>query len=145
MSELVALFIMISLVVYVVLPLFRGRQEGQLYYAGIGSSSQDLHYQKRIASEIIQDLHFDHQTGKLSDEDHRELVQEQEMLITKLDEQHNKNLGRNSNDLSAKLEAEIAQVRAKLLPTNGTGCKQCGKSTPGNAKFCPECGAPLTS
>ncbi len=142
MSELLALLIMIVLAVYVVWPFYRLRSQNAAWQSAAGVSIQDLHYQKRIATEIIQDLHFDHQTGKLGDEDHQELVREQEGLISRLTDQLNKH-SKSSNDLSARLESEIAQQKAKLFQGNGAVCPGCGKSRPQGAKFCPQCGAPL--
>ncbi len=144
MSELLALLIIILVVAYVVWPLYRLRSHRALSLVGSGNKTQDLHYQKRIATEIIEDLHFDHQTGKLGDADHQDLVHKQQRLIERLDEQLQKSRRPDSDDPVARLEAEIARQKAKRFPAHGAACPRCGKPKPNGAKFCPECGAPLT-
>ncbi len=82
MNALIGFLIMIAAVAWVVAPLFRGgspRAGHSLESAATGS--QDLLFRKKVAAEIIQDLHFDQQTGKLSQEDHDLLVREQEEQI----------------------------------------------------------------
>jgi hypothetical protein len=89
MSALLGFIIMIAAVAWVVTPLFRSRTgPAPASAAGhtSGHSMQDLIYQKKVAADIIQDLHFDLQTGKLSPEDHKSLVMEQEQRIAEIEE-----------------------------------------------------------
>ena len=85
MSIVLALLIMIATVVWVVAPLFRAPSTAASSAAGASASIRELLYRKQVAAGIINDLHFDYQTGKLSSEDHAALVAEQEKLITAID------------------------------------------------------------
>ncbi|HQI47455.1 MAG TPA: hypothetical protein PLN61_02235 [bacterium] len=79
MNALIGFLIMIAAVAWVVAPLFRARSPRASRSGEAAHLDQpELLFRKKVAMEIIQDLHFDHQTGKLSQEDHDQLVREQE-------------------------------------------------------------------
>ncbi len=105
----------------------------------------DLLFQKRVAADIVQDLRFDLQTGKLSSADHDELAGEQQRQIAALDERLDRLQRSGKDEITARLENEIAQARAKLGPprSDAAACPGCGKSAPRDAKFCSHCGAAL--
>ncbi|HOZ22472.1 MAG TPA: hypothetical protein PLO28_11855 [bacterium] len=87
MSILLALLIMIAAVAWVVAPLFRPPATADRSVADAATvSARELLYSKSVAAGIIQELHFDFQTGKLSEQDHAALVAEQEKLIAAIDE-----------------------------------------------------------
>ena len=78
---------MIAAVAWVVAPLFRPPATADRSVADAATvSARELLYSKSVAAGIIQELHFDFQTGKLSEQDHAALVAEQEKLIAAIDE-----------------------------------------------------------
>lgn len=144
MTELFVLLLIITGVAYVVSPMFRSRPEGSLRLAGEASESlHDLLYQKRVITGIINDLHFDHQTGKLSDADHEELTKEQQRSLARFEERLDQLQSSGKDDIAIKLEREIGQVRSKLAAPKGLFCSHCGQAMPRDAKFCSQCGASL--
>jgi len=102
MSIVLALLIMIAAVAWVVAPLFRDPSTAVHSPAEASASSGELLYRKQVATGIINDLHFDFQTGKLSSADHAALVAEQEKLIAAID---------------ARLEAGPARTKSQKKST----------------------------
>jgi len=102
MSIVLVLLIMIAAVAWVVTPLFRNPSTAVRSAAEASASSGELLYRKQVAAGIINDLHFDLQTGKLSSEDHAALVAEQKKLIA---------------DIDARLEAGPARTKSQKKST----------------------------
>lgn len=106
---------MIAAVAWVLFPLFRGDGTAMPLLSGAGpAAQQDLLYQKKVAGDIIKDLQFDLQTGKLSAEDHATLSAEQQRLIASLDERLGRLQGATKDEMTARLEEEIARARTRL-------------------------------
>lgn len=106
---------MIAAVAWVLIPLFRGESAALPLYSGAApAAQQDLLYQKKIAGDIIKDLQFDLQTGKLSPEDHSALSAEQQRLIASLDERLGRLQGATRDEMTVRLEEEITRARARL-------------------------------
>jgi len=86
MNVLMGFLIMVAAVAWVVAPLYRRRPlHDDRTGAERPSSEQDLLYRKEVAAGIIQDLHFDQQTGKLDEADHAALVREQQAQIKEIE------------------------------------------------------------
>lgn len=74
------------------------------------------------AIEALQELSFEHETGKLADDEYERL---------------RSRYGRIA--LEAEREAESATVAAR----EAAPCRGCGRDVPVAARFCPECGRPV--
>lgn len=99
-----------------------------------------LQRKKDVVLGNIQDLDFEHQCGKLSDEDHlrvrNELVGEANAVFHAIDEIE------RTQDLDALIRREVAS--RKTRSTDPAACGACGHVNPRGNKFCAECGARLT-
>jgi cytochrome c-type biogenesis protein CcmI len=124
MFILIAALVSCAAVAFVAWPLFFDRENGPVH-SKAGDAQQERLYQKRLIEEVIQDLDFDLQTGKLSLQDHEMLVAAQNRLLTNLD--------------------DPGPRRAKQKKTNTAppGTCRCGAVASPQARFCSQCGAAL--
>lgn len=123
----------------------------------------DLLARKDSALRAIKELEFDHQVGKISEEDYQRFNERLRRQAIGLIQQLEK-ITPESAALDEQLEAEIAQWRQAQKPvtlpkavrtvplatsvaaaTDATRfCTQCGVRLDANFKFCGNCGAPVT-
>lgn len=100
-----------------------------------------LQRKKDVVLGNIQDLDFERQCGKLSDEDHRrvrnELVAEVDAVFHAIDEIE------STQDLDALIRREVASRKRRVA--DPAACGGCGHVNPTGNKFCAECGAPLAA
>ncbi|MBN2356174.1 zinc-ribbon domain-containing protein [candidate division KSB1 bacterium] len=143
MSEITAYIMMFLLVAFILEPLFRAPRQMYLNMPHTPSVMNEWLYQKRVAAEIIGDLDFDHQTGKLSDSDYRALKDSQEQVVSELDEKIRRNTTTQSDEMSKKLMADIEKAKKQLAQQLILVCPQCGHRMTRDAKFCSQCGAKL--
>lgn len=98
---------------------------------------EDLFRAKERVYANIKDLDFDHQMGKIGDEDYRTmrqgLKQEAESILGRIDQL-------KAGSLREVLEREIARHRKE--PRAGE-CSGCGANNPVTARFCSQCGHKL--
>jgi biopolymer transport protein ExbB/TolQ len=131
----------------------------------------DLLARKDTALRAIKDLEFDHQVGKIGDEDFARFQERLNRQAVGLLQQIEKLSPAVSAQLDDQLEAEIAKLRrvqattrtaatvaataplsaAATAPTNGKipvgaaahFCTECGTALNPSFKFCANCGAPV--
>lgn len=127
------IFILLSLAVsfFVVLPVIRAKSVRHGKSAGnTNHRASDLQDRKETIYAAIKDIEFDHEMGKLSDEDFQDLRQQYKKeamaLLKKIDGIEKKTGGRGKNGSSAKQAAQF--------------CWKCGKKLTQDDRFCPECG-----
>jgi cytochrome c-type biogenesis protein CcmF len=114
--------------------------------AGIRSAAQaaldELLAQREAAFQALRDLRFDHQVGKITDEDfvvfEAHLKQSAARALQALDEWE-AGAGRG---LERAWEAAIAARRAALAGSSRL-CPACGRPAAAEDRFCGRCGAPL--
>lgn len=156
---LVALLLSLAALAYVVLPLL-AKQPPLLPVED--DRLTDLLARKDSAVRAIKELEFDHQVGKISEEDYQRFNQRLSRQAITLIQQLEK-ITPESAALDEQLEIEIAQRRQahpaakpqKVTPsvavhtsiTTATAvtrfCTECGAKIDANFKFCASCGAPV--
>lgn len=158
---LLALFVSLAALAYVVLPLLT-KQPPLLQVED--DRLTDLLVRKDSALRALKELEFDHQVGKIDAEDYQRFNQRlSRQAITLI--QQLEQITPESAALDERLEAEIAQHRQAQTPmkvqkstpsvsiskpvvTTASAfrfCTQCGTRLEANFKFCASCGAPVTA
>ena len=109
----------------------------------------DLMRRKDIALRAIKELEFDHQTGKLSDED----FAREDAILRRQAIAFYTQIEKRAPELAAldeRLEAEIAAHRQQrpVAPRVAEAaaaafCHQCGRPTQDGDRFCRNCGAKI--
>jgi NADH pyrophosphatase NudC (nudix superfamily) len=154
-----ALLLSLTALAYVILPLVT--KQSPLLPAEDDRMS-DLLMRKDRTLRAIKELEFDHQVGKISEEDYQRFNQRLSRQAIGLIQQLEK-ITPESNLLDQHLEAEIAQHRQTQAPVQAQKaaksitltappvanagasrfCTQCGVHLDANFKFCGNCGAPV--
>jgi NADH pyrophosphatase NudC (nudix superfamily) len=137
-----ALFILIALVVS--LPFF-DRQRPAVRPI---SRREELEQERASIIREIRELDFDHRTGKVNDEDYKQMREARlargALILRELAALKNS----ESPDPERTIEAEVARLRTALI-ANGkaqgasTACPHCNQPVRSGDKFCPQCGARL--
>lgn len=155
----VALLLSLAALGYVVLPLL-SKQPPLLQVED--DRLADLLARKDSALRALKELEFDHQVGKISEEDYQRFNQRLSRQAIGLIQQLEK-ITPESATLDEQLEAEIARRRHAQTPANlqkaaspvvvstpmvirnGSPrfCTQCGTRLDTNFKFCGNCGTPV--
>ena len=142
MVEIIVSLLAIALLIWVLWPLVLSPQPataGGQVSAGNGALRALLQKKETIYSNI-RDLRFEHQMGKLSDTDFKELEagyhREAAELLKKID-----GLG-GAASLEETLEQEVRDYREKGASAPGV-CPACGKNPKPEHQFCTGCGAAL--
>jgi hypothetical protein len=133
---------------YTLRPLFR-EPEGNLDIDLLAETELDrLLDRKNVIYRNLRDLELEHQMGRLSDADYRQLAagykNEAAAVLQRLDQLD------ASENLEAVIEKDIAARKAKL---SGSGskrrerepgrCPSCGSEVATGKKFCADCGQRL--
>ncbi|BCX05551.1 MAG: hypothetical protein KatS3mg053_3489 [Candidatus Roseilinea sp.] len=143
---LLGLALLIIVVVVVALPLLDRKTPA----VQPPSQREALEQERRAVIRAIRELDFDHRTGKIGDEDYRQLreahVARGAQILRELAA-----LDEAEHDIDAEIEAQIARFR-KVGRSDGhlagvmSGkiiCPSCGHTAGANDKFCPQCGQRL--
>lgn len=153
-----ALLLSLAALAYVILPLLV-KQPPLLQVED--DRLTDLLVRKDSALRAIKELEFDHQVGKISEEDYQRFNQRLSRQAISLIQQLEK-ITPESATLDAQLEAEIARRRHAPPTVNGQSpkavlvsppaaigtlrfCTQCGTALDPMHKFCGNCGTPVTA
>lgn len=100
----------------------------------------------RLALTAIKELEFDHETGKIDDDDYRALrAQYDARAVEALEHPEPDRAGAMpvqpgataQDEAIAQIEAEVRAARMRRL------CTTCGGVLPRAARFCPACGTPV--
>lgn len=95
----------------------------------------------------IEELDFDHELGKITDEEHsqqRQVLLQQGAAILQQLEQSDLERALAPEESDDSLEALIAARKRELKgEKKGKFCPQCGQSIQSSDKFCAKCGANL--
>lgn len=149
-----------AVVLYVLLPLVRGIEAPLQRSASEYSEDQ---FRKQVALAALRDVEYDFATGKMDEEDYRELKAELSaealrILETLRDEEQGETGGETGDaegvavegteadasvtdqDLDV-LEEEIARIRRGLQ--EGRTCRSCAFLNPPGSRFCGRCGQEL--
>ncbi|MDX1567628.1 MAG: zinc ribbon domain-containing protein [Longimicrobiales bacterium] len=148
-----------GVVLYVLLPLVRGIEAPLERSAEEYSEDQ---FRKQVALAALRDVEYDFATGKMDEEDYRELKAELSaealrILETLRDEEEKAAAGERaggagpdgeaeeesgvSDEELDVLEEEIARIRRGLQ--EGRACRSCAFLNPPGSRFCGRCGEEL--
>lgn len=131
--DLFAMLILIGVAAIIIYPLVR-RSEAVPARAAPPSGAA----QTRLALTAIKELEFDHETGKIDDDDYRALRTRYDARAVEALERAESGRGgppsAHSDDATARIEAEVRAARMRRFCTN------CGGMLPKAARFCPACG-----
>ena len=134
-----AVILLAVVIIYVLAPLYGRARAGEDILAPDVTPAVHLEEQRKVIYENVEDLEFEFQAGKLSQEDYQRTRQD---YMTEAGD-----LMAQELDLSSKSPAprQVAEVR---LPSPAASaallCPLCGTPTSRKGKFCPECGTRLT-
>jgi len=146
-----------AVVLYVLLPLVRGLEAPLQRSANEYSEDQ---FRRQVALAALRDVEYDFATGKMDEEDYRELKAELSaealrILETLRDDEERSPVaergeaegevegegpGVSDEDLDV-LEEEIARIRRGLQ--EGRTCRSCAFLNPPGSRFCGRCGQEL--
>jgi len=140
---ILAAVLLVGLSVFVILqPILRG-QDAPL--GSTGEEPSEAQFRKRVSLLQLRDAEYEYAMGKLGEEDYQALRKElsvEALEAIRAEEAETTALaGDDAGPGDADLEAEIAEVRARL--GKGVFCSRCGHPNPPGSRFCGECGAPL--
>ncbi len=83
----------------------------------------------------LRDLDFDHQTGKVADEDHARLRPDLVLQAAQAME-----AVPAETDVEAMIEAEVRRLRLQIRSGAADRCAGCGNELQEGDRFCPTCG-----
>lgn len=141
-SILLGLAVLILVVLFLARPFFRVQQRDT-------ATGERQHLLDRKASllETIRAIDFDHDTGKLPDEEYEQqrafLMSEAAATIKSLDELSADPQG---DDVYAQIEAAVNKIKQQRVTSDGTPakfCANCGQHLDAGDKFCANCGQPV--
>ena len=140
-SILLGLAILIVVGLFLVRPFFKPPPADE-----VSSKRQQLTAQKSALLEAVRALEFDHDTGKIPDEEYEQmrtsLMSEAAAALKMLDEMSDE---QRDGDVYAQIEAAISRIKQQRAPVAGTGtairfCTNCGQGLESDDNFCPRCG-----
>ncbi|MBI5714620.1 MAG: zinc ribbon domain-containing protein [Chloroflexi bacterium] len=156
-------FIFTSLALFILVAAFVARPliEKMSGVEAEKTHADDLFAQREAILIELRDVDFDHETGKMNDDDYKEqrarLTTKGVEVLRALDSLKTEEAAPPVNTLDDDIENLIAVKRgkkvAKPLPSNGKThqdeaadkffCTQCGTAARADDKFCAKCGAQL--
>jgi ribosomal protein L32 len=113
---------------------------------------EELAARKSALLQTLRDVEFDYETGKITENDYRDLKARYEReaieVMRELDNLHG---GRGWEEaIDAELDQRVAKIRAERekAPAESTSpelidCPECGHEMQANARFCSQCGTTL--
>ena len=142
-SILLGLAILVLLVLFLVRPFFRPQPQQE----ETTGRKRQLLARKAAYLETIRTLDFDHDTGKLPDEEYEQqralLMSEAAAVIKALDELPQ---DPQSDDVFAQIEAAVNKIKQQRAVSSGAPanfCASCGHRLDAGDRFCASCGQPV--
>jgi hypothetical protein len=141
-SILFGLAILILLFLFLVRPFMKPPPEVEAV-----TKRQELNTRKEAALEAIRALDFDHDTGKIPDQEYEQqrsvLVIEAAAALKALDELSSAPVG---EDVYAQIEAAVSRIKAQRTGSAAAPahfCTNCGQGLESGDNFCAGCGQPV--
>ena len=134
-----AVILLAVVIICVLAPLYGRARAGEDILAPDVTPAVHLGEQRKVIYENVEDLEFEYQAGKLSQEDYQRTRRD---YMTEAGD-----LMAQELDLSSKSPAprQVAEVRPPSPAASAARlCPLCGAPTSRKGKFCPECGTRLT-
>jgi zinc-ribbon domain len=144
-SILLGLALLIVVALFLVRPFFKAAPAN----SAPSGRRQELLVQKAALLDAVRSLDFDHDTGKLPDEEYEQqrafLMNEAAETLKALDSM---TADSESADVYAQIEAAISGIKAQSAAGQKGGgaahfCARCGHGLDSNDKFCANCGQPV--
>ena len=136
------ILIFISAMFFVGYPIFkksgiRGRE------SGVNEALGELIHKKEVVYTSIKDLDFDYRTGKLSEDDYKELKEKYEVealhILKDIDDS-----GKKKTTVDEAMTKEILPESAEpITDKDFIFCPRCGTKAKMGDSFCFKCGAKL--
>ncbi len=135
-SILLAIALLVILLLYLLRPFLISQP------APTGLPQQSLQAQKEALLDDIRALDFDHEMGKVPDDDYEtkrsQLVLQAARVLQQLDQQT------AVSDIDVEIETAVAQLRQiPTAPSPSDYCPQCGEAIAEEDNFCAACGQQL--
>ena len=139
MTLLFAVILLGVVIICVLAPLFARDTAAEGVLAPDVTPAVHLEEQRKVIYDNVEDLEFEYQAGKLSEEDYQRtrkdyMTEAGGLMAQELDLPSKAPAHKRAGEGAAVSPPEIA---ARI-------CPQCGTPTPREAKFCTECGTRLT-
>ncbi len=139
MALLFAVILLGVVIICVLAPLFAREAAAEGVLAPDVTPAVHLEEQRKVIYENVEDLEFEYQAGKLSEEDYQRTRQD---YMTEAGGLMAQELDLPSKAPAHKRAGEGAAVSSPEIAPRF--CPQCGIPTPREAKFCAVCGTRLT-
>jgi hypothetical protein len=140
---IVAVLISILAVLAVAYPLLAQMGEHGPATSSAADALEELLAERDAAFQALRDLNFDHQIGKITDEDfvvfEANLKESAANALRALDRWESE----TDSEVDLLLERAVAARRA-VLGTPGLACRNCGRPSAAGDAFCAGCGQPIT-
>lgn len=98
---------------------------------------------REAALEAVRDLQFEHETGKMSDEEYRRLRAHFGRMVLEAEEELEA-AGEATADDGGEARAAVAAARREAAGGSSDGsaaeCPACGEELEAAVRFCPQCG-----
>lgn len=138
--ELGAVLLVAAVVLFILQPVLAGKA------ARLDRTDDEMteaEATRRVKLLALRDVEYDYATGKLDEEDYRDLRRElsREALQALEEAERERTVIENGAGEVDDLELEIARVREGLR--SGLTCGSCGHANPPGSRFCSGCGTPL--
>lgn len=141
-SILLGLALLIVVGLFLLRPFFKAPPQ-----AAMVGKRQELLLRKEASLEAIRALDFDHDTGKLPDEEYEQqrtaLMRDAALTLKALDKMP---AGQADEDVYAQIVAAVSLIRQQRAASAGSPahfCTNCGQSLDASDKFCAHCGQPV--
>ncbi len=139
-----AVLIVGAVALFIAAPLTDGLVERRNAAANVEMGRRE--HQRALAVQALRELEFDHEMGKLGDEDYRSLRERLEIraltAMDRLEEARRPSLSlASSGRIGAAAGSSHLSAPARAIPVNF--CPQCGTRIGLAHNFCANCGAAL--
>ncbi|MBI5166736.1 MAG: zinc ribbon domain-containing protein [candidate division NC10 bacterium] len=143
MVILVTVGLLVGLAILIGYPLIKGSSDGSGKDTSEPEGLRELQLRKESVYAALKDLEFDYRTGKLSEQDYKELDEQYRYQAMSLLREIERT--EEGEDLSDRIEEEVRALRKARTKAPGLRCPSCqGQYRPGD-RFCPSCGGHLAS
>ncbi len=140
MTIALALLLLLAAAAFIGRPFLSGPPPHPIRPASGAHGRDELLAEKEHVYAAIKDLDFEYHTGKLSDEDYRELRERCRVRALRILDA----LGSDATQRSAA-DPAVATHEAGAGMDRGPRCAACGHVNPEASNFCESCGTPIDS
>ncbi len=139
-----AALLTIGVVLFLLIPILRGESAS---FQRTDQEPTEVDARKRVALKGLRDAEYDYRSGKLDEDDYRELKAEMSReALEAMEEAKAQAVESQPSDPAGLaenlLEEEIERARRGLA--EGRTCSECGHVNVQGSRFCAGCGHPLT-